>query len=341
MRKLDFLLAAMSLTGGMAMARAFARLRAPKLLVLAYHRVLDAGPEDAWPYDIELVSASLEQFDWQLRYVKEHYDPVTFRDVVAAMDGGPKLPRRPVIITFDDGFDDNYEHAFPLLRGHGMPATFFISTDYIDTTRTFWFDRVAALMLVMPPGALAIPELQQPLPAADDLAARRAGAAKLLEVLKAVPEARRVEILEQADRQWGGRLDASRERLSRPMSWEQVRAMQAGGMEFGSHTHTHPILSRLEPAQLEYELAESRRILEKELGKSCQVISYPVGMGEAVDGAVSQAALKAGYRLGCTYETGANDIPQRGTFDMRRQHVERYVTQEHFKLLLALPGVGS
>ena len=341
MRKLDLFLAAMSLTGGMAMARAFARLRTPKLLLLAYHRVLDAHPEESWPYDIELVSASVEQFDWQLRYVKEHYDPVTFRDVISAMDGGPKLPRRPVIITFDDGFNDNFEHAFPLLRGHGMPATFFISTDYIDTTRTFWFDRVAALMLVMPPRSLSIPELQQPLPAADDLATRRAAAATLLEVLKAVPDSRRVEILEQADREWGGRLDDARARLSRPMTWEQIRAMQAGGMEFGSHTHTHPILSRLTPTQLDHELTESRRIIEKELGRSCQVISYPVGMGEAVDGAVSQAALKAGYRLGCTYETGSNDIPSRGSFDMRRQHVERYVSQEHFKMLLALPEVGS
>ncbi len=111
--------------------------------------------------------------------------------------------------------------------------------------------------------------------------------------------------------------------------------MRDGGMEFGSHTHTHPILSRLEPAQLEAELTESRRILERELGRPCEVISYPVGMGEAVDGDVATAARRAGYRLGCTYETGTNALPKQEVFDMRRQHVERYVTREHFKMLLA------
>jgi peptidoglycan/xylan/chitin deacetylase (PgdA/CDA1 family) len=340
MRKLDIFLACMSVSGGMAMARALARLRTPQLLMLAYHRVLDAGPEDSWPFDIELVSASREQFDWQLRYVKEHYDAITFRDVIAAMDGGPRLPKRPVIITFDDGFDDNFQNAFPLLRDHGLPATFFISTQYIDSARTFWFDRVAALMMVMPPRALSLPELDQPLPTGDDIGARRASAARLLEVLKAVPDARRVAILELADREWGDRLARTHSCKSHPMTWDQVRAMQQGGMEFGSHTHTHPILSRLTPPQLEHELAESRRILEKELGRPCEVISYPVGMGEAVSDSVEDAAVRAGYRMGCTYETGANEIPQHATFDMRRQHVERYTSQAHFKALLAMPGLG-
>lgn len=340
MRKLDMFLTCMNLTGGMALARAMAYLRKSQLLILAYHRVLDAGAEERWPFDIELVSASREQFDWQLRYLKEHYDVITFRDVIAAMDGGPKLPRHPVIITFDDGFSDNYEHAFPLLRDHGIPATFFISTDYIGSDRTFWFDRIAALMLVMPTRALTLPELEAPLPAAGDIASRRAATEKLLQVLKAVPDARRIAILEQADREWGDRLAPSNNRLSQPMTWDQVRTMQDGGMEFGSHTHTHPILSRLEPAQLESELTDSRRILERELGRRCEVISYPVGMGEAVDGEVSAAAMRAGYRLGCTYETGTNALPKQAVFDMRRQHVERYVSREHFKMLLALPQLG-
>jgi peptidoglycan/xylan/chitin deacetylase (PgdA/CDA1 family) len=337
MPKLELLLSLMCVSGAMHASRALAGFGSPRLTVLAYHRVLSPGPEDEYPYDIELVSADPEQFDWQVRYLKSHYDVITFRDVIAHMDGKAPLPKRPVIITFDDGFSDNHEHAFPVLRSHGVPATFFISTGYIGQQHTFWFDRIAALMLRMPVGAMRIPEHPRALPSGDGMEERRRGAAEFLEVLKVLPEERRVEILREADERWGSLLDGPEKNLSRPLTWEQVDEMRRGGMEFGSHTQSHPVLSRIGAAQLASELSQSKIELESRLGLPVQTLSYPVGMGDAIDDRVKQAASAAGYRIACSYECGVNPVPRTDQFDLRRQHVERYVSREYFRMLLDAP----
>ena len=96
---------------------------------------LPSGPrfDDGFAFDPGLVSASPEAFRRQMIHLREHFHPVTCREVVAALDGGPPLPRDAVLVTFDDGYDDNHAFAFPILRETGVPATFFVATGHIDS----------------------------------------------------------------------------------------------------------------------------------------------------------------------------------------------------------------
>ena len=113
-------------------------------MLLGYHRVM---PLDrcaaAHVGDIELVSATPEEFAWQLEYLARRFEPVTFDEIARAMAGEVTLPARAVAISFDDGFQDLHEHAWPALRRAGMPATVFVCTDYVDSGAPFWFDLVA------------------------------------------------------------------------------------------------------------------------------------------------------------------------------------------------------
>ncbi len=117
--------------------------------ILAYHRVLDVPVEDDFPFDIELVSATVRDFAAQMAYVREHYRPATFETVIAHLDRGEQPPRGTVIVTFDDGFADNYENAFPVLRSLGMPATIFLATGYLDRGDTYWYERLAHAVMRM------------------------------------------------------------------------------------------------------------------------------------------------------------------------------------------------
>lgn len=102
--------------------------------ILLYHYV-SSPPPDANLVRRE-ISVSPQQFEEHLRYFKAHnYTTITLRDLVYHLTIGKPLPPKPLIITFDDGYEDNYQNAFPLLRKYGFVATFFVITDFIDEGR--------------------------------------------------------------------------------------------------------------------------------------------------------------------------------------------------------------
>src|SRR5690554_86133 len=127
------------------------------LRVLAYHRVRETGP--GFAFDPGLVSASPAQFHRQMEHVRDRFHPVSCREVVAALEGGAALPRDAVLVTFDDGYDDNHGVAFPILRGLGVPATFFVATGHIDSGLPYAYDWLAHLVLTMEGERLRLPGL--------------------------------------------------------------------------------------------------------------------------------------------------------------------------------------
>lgn len=339
MRKKEYLAKAMAVTGMHGLSSFLRGLKLGELPILAYHRVCDIENEEKFPFDPDLVSASPAAFAWQMNYLKERYHPITFEFLLNVLDDKEKLPRRPVIVTFDDGYDDNYVNAFPVLRSLEMPATIFISTGYVGSGKPFWFDLVAHILYHASNGTLNVNELDLALSLDSGVDSRRAAAAVLVAKLKRVNNAQRLKCLGWLESEFAGAMKISEFRLSRPLDWNQIREMSAAGMEFGSHTVSHPILSRLDATELQQELTESRQQLEKELGKVAPVLAYPVGGPEEFNDAVVRAAVTAGYRLGASYMPGVNRLGSMDRFRLRRQHVERYVSNAYFSGLLSLPEI--
>jgi peptidoglycan/xylan/chitin deacetylase (PgdA/CDA1 family) len=304
--------------------------------ILAYHRVWNLGREDEFPYDAELISATPREFAWQMQYVRRHFDPITFAHFLDALDGRRSMPARPVIVTFDDGFEDNFTQAFPVLRVTGVPATIFLATDSIGADGTYWFDRLANLVLSTEHEAVPVPWLETPLQIGTSPAKRRSALRSILSVLKRVPNALRLEALEHLESELAPSAEQSDD-LSRAMTWEQARVMAEAGIEFGSHTCSHPILANLTDDELEHELVESRQTIERELGRPVEVLSYPVGGTTAFDDRVQKAAAAAGYRLGVAYLPGMNPLEVLDRFGLKRLRMERYITREHFAAMLELP----
>ncbi len=311
------------------------------LRVLAYHRVLPDLDEERYPGDIELVSALQPEFDWQMAYVAHRFRPVTCEQVISALDGGAPLPRRAVMVTFDDGFCDNFHLAWPVLQRHRLPAIFFLATDFLDRQVPFWFDRLVQLLLLLRNDRLHLEALDQTLEPSSSVATRRMQAANLLRQLKRVPDAVRCSVMQELERQAnaagvGGAPSA--DPLASPLQWQQVREMARDGMEFGSHTVTHPVLTRLGgAAPLARELGLSRQRIAHETGRSVTALAYPVGGRDAVDEQVLQATAEAGYRLAFTYQPGVNRMPAPPRLMLKRLHVERYTTRALFAAALELP----
>ena len=310
------------------------------LLILAYHRVRDVADDDAFEFDLDLVSASCAQFRAQMTLLRERFNPVRFADLAAAATGGPPLPPRAVIVTFDDGYDDNYHCAFPILRELGVPAMFFVSTGHIESGRPYAYDWLVHVLLRMDASRLRIDELGIDLALPAARADRRAIAAGALDRMKAVPAALQATIVDRLAGDCGlprtqGHPDC------RPMTWSQLREMHAGGMEIGSHGIWHNMLARLDRDAMRAEVAGSQRAIAEALGAPCAVISYPVGGVDAYDDHVVAAAREAGFVLGCSYVSGTNRMPPEAPFALRRLAVERHMDAAWFAALVGVPEAFS
>lgn len=306
------------------------------LRILAYHRVCEIPDADAFAFDLELVSASPKQFRDQMTLVRRRYHPMRFADVLAELDAGRRLPRNTVVVTFDDGYDDNYRTAFPILRELGVPATFFVSTGHIDTGLPYLYDWLVHVVLRIDAPRLVIPELGIDRELGASRPSRRDVAAQVLDRIKAFDAATQVAIIERLAEQ--ARLPRSTGHADcQPMTWSQLREMRDAGMEIASHGVNHRMLAKLPDAEIDAEVAGSQSALVREMGAGASVIAYPVGGFDAFDARVIAAARTAGFRLGCSYVAGTNRLPGSPPFELRRLAVERDMDATWFEAMLGVP----
>ena len=324
-------------SGLMPTIRRLRGLMSRDLRILAYHRVLDIADPDAFDFDLELISASPEQFREQMRIVKQRLHPLRFDELLGMIDSGKRLPRNAIVVTFDDGYNDNYHVAMPILRELGIPATFFLSTGHIDSGLPYAYDWLVHMVCVTREARLNVPELdlQNTLP--DERAKRREVAADLLDRMKWLDDVRQSALISRFEREW--RMPRTIHPACRPMTWDEVREMQAAGMEIGSHGVGHRMLAKLSADETHAEMSESKQVLERELGRAINVLAYPVGGMDAYNENVIAAAMDAGYRLACNYVTGTNRFPLIHPFSLHRLRVERDLSVASFAGMTAWPEV--
>jgi peptidoglycan/xylan/chitin deacetylase (PgdA/CDA1 family) len=283
----------------------------PVLWVLNYHRI---GDPAECPYDTDLFSATVEQFDDQVRFLKRHFHVATVDEVIDLLAGGKKNRRASVLITFDDGYIDNYTGAFPVLAAHGVQGTFFLPTSYIGTNRLTWWDRIAS---IIKRSRKRVVHLDHPSPREFDL--ERDGVLKVIEQVLWIYKLEHVGDTEAFLSMLMERFESTPDESGQCfMTWENAQAMARGGMAIGSHTHNHEILAKLpEPKQLE-ELVTSKSLLESKLGTRVDAFSYPVGLRDTFSTATQTALREANYRVAFSFYGGVNLLAQTDPYDIRR-----------------------
>jgi peptidoglycan/xylan/chitin deacetylase (PgdA/CDA1 family) len=284
------------------------------LLVLNYHRI---GNSEDDLFDPGVFSATAEQLDNQISYLKRRVSLVNLEEALSFVGGAIKEKSRRcrVLITFDDGYLDNYEIAFPILRAHGAQGVFFLATSMVGSAQVPWWDQIAYLVKTAQRRRFS---LRYPADLAIDLDEN--GLTKSLrEVLKLYkrPEnsdpARFIE--ELAEEAKGQELPGT---LRRFLNWDEAREMTRGGMVIGSHTHSHHVLSQLEPDRQYEELSKSRAIFREELGAEAEVLAYPVGGRTSFTDQTRELAREAGYRAAFSFYGGANLPGKTNPYDVKR-----------------------
>lgn len=240
------------------------------LRVLAYHRV--AEMDAVADIDNRSISASPRAFRQQMRHIARNYHCVPMPEVLDAVERGVQLPRRPVLITFDDAYRDFAEIAWPILRECGLSATLFVPTGFPDRPeRVFWWDRLHRAFLrtsrvrplYTPFGTLLLTTNEQRL-------------SSLRLVQREVTNVASDKAMEFID--WlCAELSERPTRQSPVLTWDELRQLANDGVTLGSHTQTHPIVTWLSPEKMRQEIRGSQQDLQREIGAALPIFCYPNG----------------------------------------------------------------
>lgn len=283
------------------MLRSLFSLLSPKgaqarLSILIFHRVL-SEPDPLLPGEPDAAS-----FDRLCAWVAEWFQVLSLDAAVACLKRGD-LPARAMVITFDDGYADNHEVAMPILQRHGLVATFYVATGFLDGGR-MWNDTVIESVRACQLPALDVAHLGinglAKLPLGDD-AQRRAAIRALLGSLKYRPVDERLQLVHQVVEAVAAPLPGGVMLRS-----DQVKALRQAGMTIGAHTVSHPILLKLTAEQARREIDQSRQHLEAILGEPVRHFAYPNGVpGRDLSNATAKLVRDMGFDSAVTTAWGA------------------------------------
>jgi peptidoglycan/xylan/chitin deacetylase (PgdA/CDA1 family) len=293
-----------------------------RVLILLYHRIADAD-SDPWQ-----LAVTPRHFEEHLQVLRRDSRLLRLQDVGAAAEKG-RLPRRGVVVTFDDGYADNLLTGKPLLEKYDVPATVFITTGYTDQDREFWWDELDRLFIQpgVLPGTLSLrvhghqrswelgdaalydkrshqhnqgwraSEIEDPTP-------RHSVYRSLWQIMHQMPENDRIH-LRQDLLEWAGAGSSARE-SHRPLSRDEIADLANGGLiEIGCHTISHPQLSALSAESQVYEIRQSKIRLEEIVGHAVTGFAYPYGQECDYTAETISSVMEGGFDYACTTSVGA------------------------------------
>jgi peptidoglycan/xylan/chitin deacetylase (PgdA/CDA1 family) len=300
------------------------------VVVLNYHRI---GSSAGQPWDRTLWNADEAAFDTQLATLARAAEVVAPAEIPQLVR--ENRPGRRVLLTFDDGYRDNYEIAFPLLRRHGLRASFFLTTGFLDHPRAAWWDELA--WMVRRAGATTLAGGEW-LPASLPLGPEQdATIAALVARYKTLSGEEGERFIEHVARETGtGRCDLAAA-ADLWMTWDMARELQAGGMTIGGHTVTHPILASVPLVRQEEEIAGCAARLEAELGGSMDWFAYPVGARDTFTAETRGILHEQGVQLAFSFYGGFARFARWQPLDVPRIHVGPGHQPELLQAMLSLP----
>jgi peptidoglycan/xylan/chitin deacetylase (PgdA/CDA1 family)/CelD/BcsL family acetyltransferase involved in cellulose biosynthesis len=281
---------------GRVLRGSWTRRRKPAGRILYYHRVNDER-------DPFFPSLPTKVFERQMRHVARRHRVVSLGGLVEHL--GSSSPETVVAITFDDGYRDNFDNAFPILQRYGLPATIFLATGSLDSREPLWFEVLSGALKMTGKEFLDV-EIDLPrrfwLRTQEE---RLRANGELFGTLRRMAEADRQRWLGQILRDLSSSLGVSRNDMM--LTWDQVRTMKQHHIDFGGHTVTHPYLSRLTRDKVSWEISECKRRIESEVQARVAHFAYPNGREEDFTPWNKETLRNAGYEAAVTTIWGMND----------------------------------
>jgi peptidoglycan/xylan/chitin deacetylase (PgdA/CDA1 family) len=284
-------------------------------LILLYHRIEDL------PSDPQLLCVRRDHFAEHLAVLRDFFTPVSLSTAVES--ARRTAADRHVAVTFDDGYADNLHNAKPLLQEYGVPATVFVTSDYVDSGREFWWDELERILLE--PGIL--PEVlkvqlnqsvitwaledhatyvtqsrsdhrEWTLRESEDPTIRHTIYRDLLSLLRDQPDSARQAVLAQL--RSTAQIQEEARPTHRPLTAAELRSLDGDLVEIGAHTQTHPVLAGLPITEQWREIAGGARQLRERIGRRPSAFAYPYGWHGEYTRATVALVRSLGFKRACS-----------------------------------------
>lgn len=272
------------------------RMRRDTWSVVCYHRVLPA--EQRGRYFCPDLAVTPESLRAHCQVYRDHFTVVTVAEGFRRLAAGGKISKPLLSISFDDGYQDNFAYAAPILNEHGLAGTFFVIAGLANTEELPWYDKMALEFQRHSGPSLGA---DSPLRAivGQGVAAQgpEAAARAIIEALKRLPDAERRRVVDALP------VSVAPGPLDRIMDAAQLRALRAQGHEIGSHSYSHPILPLVAPEARPRELQGARERLEALSGGPVETFCYPNG---DFTSDIATETRRAGYNCAVSTRQGVN-----------------------------------
>ncbi|HDR72956.1 MAG TPA: hypothetical protein ENN85_03470 [Methanoculleus sp.] len=294
------------------------RLFSPQISIFTYHRV---GPQlHDWLYR----SINESVFERQITWLKATHEIVSLEELAAIIRERRQPEGNIAVITFDDGYRDNYLYAFPVLRKYQVPATVFVTTGCLDRRTLLWGDALSYIVLTTDAAAI-----EHELLGAIPIRNPKEKAAALFEikqnVMKRIQNTQKNRLLEDLAGDLGVEIPGHHGD-DIMLSWDDVRRMREGGISFGAHTVTHPILSNTTFDEAQFEIEHSKRRIEEELGERISAFAYPNGKPADINADTVDLLKRNGFTCAVT------TLPTKITRDADMLGLGRITTTDNYSL---------
>jgi len=284
---------AFAVMGGHRIARLFSK---PSVTIVAYHRIISDHHIDVRPY-ISVTETNLRR---QIRFFKKNYEVITLEKAVELLAAGP-LDRHYLVLTFDDGYEDNFTIGLKLFNEESVKPTVFVTTDCVARCNSLWPDRLRHIVYsaeISSPVTITNPlcNIGKTLPE------RICAVKRLITCVKGYSVLQREEFLQEL----AIKLRVTEQCPSLMLDTQKLKLLSEQGISIGAHTVSHPILAQVSVKESELEIRESRKALEQWAGREIVAFAYPNGTsGDFTDFTVSQLKVE-GFTSAVTTQRGVN-----------------------------------
>jgi peptidoglycan/xylan/chitin deacetylase (PgdA/CDA1 family) len=290
-------------------SRLVRQLRSRSVAIVMYHGVVSQPPPV-----FDWCQLDKTRFQEGIAFLSQEYCVIPLAEAVDRLSRGLPLPQRAVALTFDDGFRNVYTTAYPILKRYQVPATVFLVTSLIETRQPPWLERLLHALMTSCQASVSFSGKEWSLSTGQ---LRAAFYQTLSARLKAMEVWEKEEKLAELYQALGGQSQVPPDSPLATMNWEEIEQLARTGLvSFGSHTHTHQILSRCSLERQREELSISRDILREHLG-SADLFAYPNGSWTDFTEDTKSLLVELGYRCGLATVPGLN-LAGANLYELRR-----------------------
>lgn len=288
-----------------------------KLIVLNYHRIRPNDSRFATAFDDGVFNLDCNEFSRQIKWLKNNTLILSENELLDCYKNGafvsPETRAPCVVISFDDGYRDNYTLAYPIMKQYGVPAIMFVATQVIQNRKLAWWDIIAYLIKHCTKPFITVGGRQFSLENS-----RKEAIAFFQQQMKQEPYEQSRNLLSELSESCEVAFPDALLQDKEILTWEELREMARHKITIGSHSHSHRVMSTIGIREQKEEMVLSKKIIEAHIGLPVHSISYPVGELRYITAETFAIAESSGYILGFTANTGVNDWKGMQPYEIKR-----------------------